>query len=166
MQSEFATIILDLLLIMEQYSSIHDSLVVETFSYVVRNEMIDIGLFVWMMYDAKLLKKSFTCVEALLWTFSQSVTLIQTKTYLLNRFIKNMNFNQVNRWFDSIEARLDGPVEESYLSHNINPIQAGLLIIDCARNLEEFFSATKFRSRKIAFTLEDRIFEILKVSYT
>mmetsp|Transcript_16662 Transcript_16662/g.11817 ORF Transcript_16662/g.11817 Transcript_16662/m.11817 type:complete len:167 (-) Transcript_16662:691-1191(-) len=165
MKSHYSTIILDILSTLENYSNVHDELVVETFSYVCRNEMLDLALFVWMMSDALLIKKSFTCLQGLVYSFKMSCNMVLVKTYLLNKFMKNMTFKQVISFIEIVEAILDGKKEDSFLARNLNPIQAGLLMIDVCRNLSIVFPATKFRAKKIEENLQEGIFRILKFAY-
>lgn len=104
-------------------------------------------VFVCKHYEVQLIKQLDTCIEALIGAFEKSSLNACLKFYVMEIFIHNLKYAQVERFLNAIEKHVTADVSQTYLVTNVNPILTGTNIINILFIMSERYHVSEFRAQ-------------------
>ena len=85
------------------------------------------------------------CIEAIIFTFDKSPNYYEMKVWLLEKFLKKMNYQQIDRLLTVIEEKFICIPFQSLIVNNLNPVLTLLVLLDNLVKIKDLYNMTEFR---------------------
>lgn len=116
---------------------------------ILENGAYDIGVLIYREYFLIINVKIDKIISLLVNSFNQSNGMLESKAYLLKRFIKEMNYEQAINFLEAIESGVMNKSRGNILILTLNVVKASCLLIELIERIKSNFGF-----------LERRIYEI------
>jgi len=80
-----------------------NQLILQMFKYTMHRELLSVSIRLIHQYERFLISNSDFCIEAIIFTTRKSPYYFEMKMWILNKFIPKMNYQQVDRFLETIE---------------------------------------------------------------
>lgn len=138
---------------------------VEFFRITLQQEMLAMAVFIQKHYEVQLFKHHTNCIQAIIGAFDKNSFQARLKCHLLEQFVEQLKYSQVERLLTAIEKFVTGRLENTYLVTNVNPILTGNNIMNLLYNITELYPVSQFRGEALIEQLMDQCRNILKNIY-
>lgn len=117
----------------------------EIFRYMVVREHLDYAIMIWSQHEIYMHRNMSLCIEGLLTSLDKSPNYLILKLALVDRMLKHMAYEQVERLLHAYEKWTVNDLKTSYFFHSANPILTGVKLLDNLTELSSQFSVAAFR---------------------
>lgn len=118
----------------------------DNFSDVIENDVYDIGVLLYREYFLKISRSREHLTKLLVSSFQKSNGQIESKCYLLRRFISGMRYDHAVTFIETLEERVKDHSRGNILVNTLNVVKSACLLIELLNKVLKTFS---FMSRQI-----------------
>ena len=106
---------------------------------ILENSAYDVGVLIYREYFLIINTKIEKIINLLVNSFNQSNGMLESKAYLLKRFIKEMSYEQAINFLEAIESGVMNKSRGNILILTLNVIKASCLLIELIERLRQNF---------------------------
>lgn len=128
----------------------------DTFIDVIENDVYDMAVLLYREYFLRIKKKRGKIVTLLVNSFSKANGQLESKSFLLKRFIGAMRFEHAQKFLEAIEERVNDSSRGNIFVRSLNVVKAACLIIELLNKVKGKFG---FMERRVQET-QSRIVRI------
>ena len=125
----------------------------EVFRYSMQREQLTIAIRLMFMYEKILIKEAQILNEIIVTSFARSPFFFEIKLFILDKFLKTMDYQQCDRLIEAIESHFLGDTADGILANNINPILTSLLLLEFLLRLKNAYNVFEFRVEQLSDVL-------------
>ena len=119
---------------------------VDNFLDIIENSAYDVGVLFYREYFLHLNAQEDRIVSLLVNSFSETNGMLESKAYLLKRFIKHMKYEQAIKFLESIEKGVTTKSRGNILILTLNVVKSSCLLIELLERVRDSFG---FLDRRI-----------------
>ena len=119
----------------------------ENFIDIIENSAYDMGVLLYREYFLILGERTEKIVNLLVNAFTETNGMLESKTFLLKRFVASMSYEQAIRFLEAIEKGVQNQSRGNLLILSLNVIKSSCLLIELLEKVRDNFS---FLDRRIS----------------
>jgi hypothetical protein len=134
----------------------------ESFKFALKTEKMDVAVNLWESYKETFDTDSVDLMNSCLQCLARSSYYLELKFYILDKFMDNFEYKQIDQLVTSLEYYLMGvEPKDSYLATNLNPIKTSVLIMKFSQRIYDAYAITEFRHNEISNFVRSSLRSIL-----
>ena len=118
----------------------------DNFIDVIENDVYDMAVLLYREYFLKITKKQDKICQLLVNSFEKMNGQLESKCFLLKRFINSMRFEQAQQFVESIEDRISDSSRGNIFIRSLNVVKSACLIIELLQKIKRRFG---FMDRRV-----------------
>ena len=119
------------------------------FTDVIENDVYDMAVLLYREYFLKITKNQDKIVTLLVGSFSKANGQLESKCFLLKRFISHMRFEQAAQFLEAVEERTSDASRGNIFVRSLNVVKSACLIIELLNKVKRRFG---FMERRVQET--------------
>lgn len=119
----------------------------DNFIDIIENSAYDMGVLLYREYFLILGERTEKIVNLLVNAFTETNGMLESKTFLLKRFVASMSYEQAIRFLEAIEKGVQNQSRGNLLILSLNVIKSSCLLIELLEKVRDNFS---FLDRRIS----------------
>lgn len=132
--------------LVNQAESPHIEMTQSLFVDVLKNEALDMAVLIYREYFMYLRKDPSEIITILIAAFEKPNGMLESKCYLIRRYLKDLTYAQANHLLEVIETRVYDKSKSNILIRTLNVVKAACILIEVIERVKQRFG---FLSRRV-----------------